>query len=56
MMGQVESAPHIAIGKAKELLETTCKQVLEERGIPYAKDLDFNQLVKKGKRGGWANS
>lgn len=49
MMGQVESAPHIAIGKAKELLETTCKQVLEERGIQYAKDLDFNQLVKKAR-------
>jgi hypothetical protein len=49
MMGQVESAPHIAIGKAKELLETTCKQVLDERNIPYAKDLDFNQLVKKAR-------
>ena len=49
MMGQVEAAPHIAIGKAKELLETTCKQVLEERGIQYEKDLDFNQLVKKAR-------
>jgi hypothetical protein len=49
MMGQVESAPHIAIGKAKELLETTCKQVLDERSIQYAKDLDFNQLVKKAR-------
>lgn len=49
MMGQVESAPHIAIGKAKELLETTCKQVLDERRIQYDKDLDFNQLVKKAR-------
>lgn len=47
MMGQVESAPHIAIGKAKELLETTCKQVLNERGIKFGIDLDFNQLVKR---------
>ena len=46
MMEQVEAAPHIAIGKAKELLETTCKQVLDERSVQYAKDLDFNQLVK----------
>ncbi|MEA4929654.1 MAG: abortive infection family protein [Candidatus Limiplasma sp.] len=49
MMGQVEAAPHIAIGKAKELLETTCKQVLDERGIQYTKELDFNQLVKKAR-------
>jgi len=49
MMGQVESAPHVAIGKAKELLETTCKQVLDEREVEYAKDLDFNQLVKKAR-------
>lgn len=49
MMGQVESAPHIAIGKAKELLETTCKQVLDECQIDYANDLDFNQLVKKAR-------
>lgn len=49
MMGHVESAPHIAIGKAKELLETTCKQVLEERSIQYSMDLDFNQLVKKAR-------
>jgi hypothetical protein len=49
MMGQVESAPHVAIGKAKELLETTCKQVLDECQIEYAKDLDFNQLVKKAR-------
>jgi hypothetical protein len=49
MMGQVETAPHIAIGKAKELLETTCKQVLDERGIQYAKDLDFHQLAKKAR-------
>ncbi|MDR0841062.1 MAG: abortive infection family protein [Christensenellaceae bacterium] len=49
MMGQVESAPHVAIGKAKELLETTCKQVLDEREIEYAADLDFNQLMKKAR-------
>lgn len=49
MMGQVESAPHIAIGKAKELLETTSKQVLDERSVQYAKDIDFNQLVKKAR-------
>jgi hypothetical protein len=49
MMGQVEIAPHIAIGKAKELLETSCKQVLKEREVDYDKDIDFNQLAKKAR-------
>ena len=46
MIGQAEMAPHVAIGTAKELLETTCIQELDECEIEYDKNLDFNQLVK----------
>ena len=33
----VESDPALAIGTAKELIETCCKTILEERGEPFAK-------------------
>lgn len=47
MLSLMDSAPHIAIGKAKELLEIVYKQVLSDRGISYATDIDFGQLGKK---------
>lgn len=42
----IETAPHSAIGKAKELLEICCKTILDEQKIPYATDLDLVQLMK----------
>ena len=42
----VESDPALAIGTAKELIETCCKTILEERGESFAKDPDMPELTK----------
>jgi AbiJ-like protein/abortive infection Abi-like protein len=42
----VEKDPELAIGTAKEFLETLCKTILTERGAPIAKDEDLPALVK----------
>ena len=42
----VESDPALAIGTAKELIETCCKTMLEERGESFAKDPDMPELTK----------
>ncbi|MDI6619850.1 MAG: abortive infection family protein [Clostridiales bacterium] len=42
----IYSAPHSAIGKAKELLEICCKTILDEQGITYSTELDLIQLMK----------
>ncbi|MCG9967350.1 abortive infection family protein [Pelotomaculum terephthalicicum JT] len=42
----IETAPHSAIGKAKELLEICCKTILDEKGIMYSTELDLIQLMK----------
>ena len=46
MESSIEIAPHVAIGTAKELIETCCKKILEERGIQYDKNWDLMLLVK----------
>ncbi len=46
MKNATESDPSLAIGTAKELIETTCKTILEERKITLNGDQDLNQLVK----------
>ena len=46
MEASIENAPHIAIGTAKELIETCCKKILVERDISYDKSWDLIQLVK----------
>jgi hypothetical protein len=46
MEGAVNSDPDLAIGTAKELLETCCKTILDSRKIEYAASLDLPQLVK----------
>lgn len=38
--------PELAIGTAKELVETICRTILEERGIQLPKDDDLPALVK----------
>lgn len=42
----VQNDPGLAIGTAKELIETCCKTILEERGISTPKNPDLPQLVK----------
>ena len=42
----IEDDPGLAIGTAKEIVETTCKTILTERGISYAPDVKIPELVK----------
>lgn len=42
----IEDDPAQAIGTAKEMVETTCKTILTERGIPYSHDENLPSLVK----------
>lgn len=47
MQSAVEDDPGLAIGTAKELVESVCKTILEQRQIPFAEDADVGQLVKE---------
>ena len=42
----VEIDPALAIGTAKELIETCCKTILTERGETFGKDSDMPELTK----------
>ena len=46
MLELQSSNPTEAIGKAKELIETCCKTILDEKGISYTKNDDINALTK----------
>lgn len=46
MEAAVYDDPPLAIGTAKELVETTCKTILRERAIAFDDSLDLPQLVK----------
>jgi hypothetical protein len=46
MEGSIESDPSLAIGTAKELIETVCKGILAARGVPLDSGWDVPQLVK----------
>ncbi|PBJ84189.1 hypothetical protein CMZ84_07075 [Lysobacteraceae bacterium NML93-0399] len=50
MQAAVEADPALAIGTAKELVESTCKTILDARQIPYADDADIGQLVKETRK------
>jgi hypothetical protein len=50
MKSAVEDDPGLAIGTAKELVETTCKTILEERGIQFDDDADITKLVKETRK------
>jgi len=50
MQNAVEDDPGLAIGTAKELVETTCKTILEERGIQFDEHDDIAKLVKKTRK------
>ncbi|TGP40607.1 hypothetical protein EN871_27730 [bacterium M00.F.Ca.ET.228.01.1.1] len=43
----VERDPALAIGTAKELIETCCKTILTKRGIEFGKSDDLGDLTKK---------
>jgi hypothetical protein len=46
MREAIERDPELAIGTAKEFLESLCKTILAERGVTVAKNEDFPALVK----------
>lgn len=46
MDAAVINDPSLAIGTAKELVETCCKTILNERGVSFSKSADIPELVK----------
>ncbi len=47
MLQMQVSNPTNAIGMAKELIESCCKTILDEKGITYSKNDDVPQLADK---------
>ncbi len=47
IFSSIETEPSLAIGSSKELIETVCKTILDERKIQYDKNDEINDLVKK---------
>lgn len=47
MTSAVESDPELAIGTAKELIETVCHTLLAERGKPVTDKPDLSRLVRR---------
>lgn len=47
MEGAVQNDPGLAIGTAKELIETCCKTILHERGVEFGAADDLPKLVKR---------
>jgi hypothetical protein len=47
MESSIENSPHISIGVAKELIETCCKSILDERNESYDKNWDLPKLMKE---------
>ncbi|QOY96499.1 abortive infection family protein [Massilia sp. UMI-21] len=43
----VERDPPLAIGTAKEMVETCCKTILTKRNVPFTKSEDLGELTKK---------
>lgn len=46
----VEDDPALAIGTAKEIVETVCKTILDQRRVVYQEDCDVAQLVKETRK------
>ncbi len=46
----IDDDPGLAIGTAKEIVETVCKTILEERGLPYKESSDVISLVKEARK------
>jgi hypothetical protein len=49
LRASVESDPALTLGTAKELVETTCKTILEERGVFADSSWDIGRLVKEAR-------
>ena len=49
MRASVESDPALALGTAKELVETACKTILEEHGRPVGSEWDIGRLIKEAR-------
>ncbi len=47
MRSAAQDDPSLAVGTAKELLETTCKTILEERGVLIDQSWDIPRLLKE---------
>jgi hypothetical protein len=47
MESAVDSDPALAVGSAKELVETCCRTILSQRSIASDKDWDLQRLVKE---------
>lgn len=47
MRSSIDNDPALAIGTAKELVESVCKTILHDRKIKYASDADVGVLVKE---------
>jgi len=47
MESSIENSPHISIGLAKELIETCCKSIIDERKETYDKNWDLPKLMKE---------
>lgn len=47
MESSIENSPHISIGLAKELIETCCKSIFDERNETYNKNWDLPKLMKE---------
>lgn len=47
MTQSIQQNPHLALGTAKELIETCCKYILKEQGVEYERDWDIQKLVKE---------
>jgi hypothetical protein len=47
MESSIDSAPHVSIGIAKELIETCCISILKEKGIESDKNWDMIHLMKE---------
>ena len=47
MESSIENAPHISIGIAKELIETCCKSIFDERSEAYDRNWDLPRLMKE---------
>lgn len=47
MNSAVINSTDLAIGTAKDLLETACKSILKQKGVTYDRNWDLNWLVKE---------
>jgi hypothetical protein len=47
MESSIDNSPHISIGLAKELIETCCKSIFDERKEQYDKNWDLPKLMKE---------